>query len=90
MGDSYDRESIVEIFGEKIILKLERTNCEPTSRLMDDCDEVVEFAACIDAIDCDGNDAVITAYYYQDAEDVTKLENDDLHWEIDDYGIDYK
>jgi hypothetical protein len=86
IGDSYNRKQMIKIFGGKDIEKLESENCEPTGRLMDACDEIVEFTASIIAYDLNGNECLITAYYYQ--HDPIEVENlDDLEWEIDDYGI---
>lgn len=86
IGDSYNRKQMIKIFGGAEIEKLENKNCEPTGRIMDACDEIVEFTASIEAYDLDGNMCIITAYYYQ--HDPIEAENlDDLEWEIDDYGI---
>ena len=87
MGNSYNREAMVEIFGEKIVVMLEMENCGYTNRVMDACDEIVEFSAALTTNDLEGNICTITAYYYQ--HDPIEVENlDDLEWEVDDYGID--
>jgi hypothetical protein len=77
---------MIKIFGGKDIETLEKSYCEPTNRVMDSCDEIVEFTASIKATDIDGNLCWITAYYYQNYPiEVDCLNN--LDWEIDDYGI---
>ena len=86
IGDSYNRMQMVKIFGGADIEKLENEHAEPTGRIMDACDEIVEFTASIEAYDLNGNMCFITAYYYQ--HDPIEVENlGELEWETDDYGI---
>lgn len=88
IGNSYDRATMVTCFGEDTVFKLERENCEPTNRLIDDEDETVEYTSSIKAEDVDGHKCIITAYYYQNINDVREEDLGNLNWEIDDYGID--
>lgn len=86
LGNCYDRGKMVELFGEETIVKLESENCDYTNRVMEPCDEAVEFSASITVFDNDFNRCIITAYYYQD--DPIEVENlDELAWEIDCYEI---
>ena len=88
IGNSLDRESLVELVGEDNVIQLERENCDFSSRVMDDDD--VEFTACIDCVGTEGLKCRITAYYYQNAADVSGCEDlGTLDWEVSDYSLDY-
>jgi hypothetical protein len=88
IGNSLDRESMVELVGEENLVKLEKANCDFSNRVMDDDD--VEFTASIDCVGTEGIKCRITAYYYQDQSDVSECDDlGSLDWEVDDYSFDY-
>lgn len=88
IGNSYERSAMVEVFGGKIINALDKQCPKPTNRLMDDVDEIVEFASSVIAKNDLGERCILIAYYYQsypiEVEDLA-----DLDWSIDDYSYDY-
>jgi len=88
IGNSYERASMVEVFGGKIIDALDKQCPQATNRIMDGVDEIVEFASSVIAINDLGERCILIAYYYQhDPIEVDDLA--DLEWEIDDYSYDY-
>jgi len=90
IGNSLDRQSLVELVGEDNVIKLERENCDFTNRWMqDECDDV-EFSSSIDCPCKEGPKCRITAYYYQSKDDVSGCDDlGDLDWEVDDYSFEY-
>jgi len=62
------REQAVAIVGEQSVDAVERKNCEPTNRVgyngACQSDELCEWSASVSSKDADGNDVVLTAYYY--------------------------
>jgi len=81
------REQAIERAGLELVEKVEGLNCDFTGRLQTDGDKAVEFSAGTNFIDQDGYNRVLTAYYYQDPEDLDENDFDDLDWEISGYEI---
>lgn len=83
------REQAVALVGEDAVSKVEKINCEPTSRLQCDGDTDVEFAASVRAVSNEtGVDVHVTAYYYQAAEAVTDCDDlSNLDWEIEGFEV---
>lgn len=84
------RAQVIEIVGLELVEELERENCDFTNRLQTDGDDAVEFSASVVFVDNEGNNRTLTAYYYQDPEDLEELEDGDLgslNWEIEGYEI---
>ncbi len=82
------REQAVELFGEKVIAKLESQNCEPTSRLQTDGDDSIEYTASV-AVDHPDYDYVV-AYYYTTPEQEQIMADHDgdgsfVDWVIEGY-----
>lgn len=73
------REQAVALVGDTAVEKVEKKNCEPTSRLCD----LVEFEASI--MLNDGNRLV--AYYYQTKETYNTLDLDCMDWAIEGYEV---
>ena len=83
-----NREQGIEAAGIKLINKLERENCEFTNRVQTDGDSAVEFSSSVKFIDNEGDERILLAYYYQEQEDLNKVEElDQLEWEIQGYEI---
>jgi hypothetical protein len=82
------REQAIALVGESEVDRLERENCEPTSRCQTDGDEAVEFSASIITKDTKGEDFTLVAYYYQDQESLDGPDGEgvedlsNLDWEI--------
>jgi hypothetical protein len=61
-------------------------NCDFSNRVQTDGDTAVEFEACVYFTDNEGNKRSLTAYYYQEQEDLDEFEElDALDWEIEGY-----
>jgi hypothetical protein len=84
-----DREQAVEIVGKKLVAELEGMDCEETNRLQTDGDDAVEFAASVKFTDSEGNTRTLTAYYYQDPDDIEEAGDDlgSLDWDIEGYEV---
>lgn len=86
------RDQVVEIMGVEAVKRLDKMSCDFTNRVgyNGSCqgDAEVEFAASISATDKTGCDAILTAYYYQDAVSVDKHDLGDLDWQVHGYAID--
>lgn len=86
------REQAVAQVGARLVDQVERENCEPTGRLMADNDDRVEFSASVIFYDADGNDCVITAYYYPTQDELDAAGDDlgnidNLDWVIEGFEI---
>jgi hypothetical protein len=83
------REEVIELVGLALVEKLEAEECDFTNRLQTDGDEAVEFAASVNFTDSDGMPRALTAYYYQDQDDIDEAGDDlgGLNWEINGYEI---
>lgn len=82
------REQAVTIVGAAALAKVNALNCEFTGRLQCDGDTRDEFAASVRCEDIDGDECTLTAYYYQEADDVAAVESlDQLGWEVQGYAI---
>ena len=83
------REQAIGIAGIDAVEALDRENCDYTNRVQTDGDTSVEFSASVDyhdrAYDCG---AVLTAYYYQEQEDLDGVEDLSLlNWIIEGYEV---
>ena len=80
------RAEAVELLGKSAVDRVERENCEPTSRVSADldCANEAEFAASISLPGDDEWDGIcLTAYYYQDKGVVAETEDlGNLDWEV--------
>lgn len=85
------REQVVEMFGEEVVAKLERENCEPTNRVGFNgaCqgDASTEWKASIKV-----GDQYLEAYYYttnEQDERMAECEGDGsaINWEIEFYTV---
>lgn len=83
------REQAIALVGEQAVLSAESKNCEPTGRLQCDGDDRVEFNSSVNCEDADGNDAVVTAYYYVTQEDLDNAGDDlsSIEWAIAGYEV---
>lgn len=75
------RQQVIDILGtDAAVLALDNKDCDFTGSLRHD--DLIEFSATID-LDHDDFDT-LTAYYYQDEEDVHNddYELDDLEWKV--------
>lgn len=67
------REQAIEMVGESAINEVERKNCEPTCRVGYNgaCqdDDLCEWSASVACKNKDGDDVILTAYYYTSNED---------------------
>lgn len=81
------RDQAIEQVGLEAVEKVERENCEPTSRLQTDGDEAVEFSASVRCKDKDGDSAILTAYYYLTPEEAEYEDGSDVDWTIEGYEI---
>lgn len=80
------REQAIFFAGKENVEKLDKIDCEATNSVQPD--GVVEFKATISYRDEFGLLANLSAYYYQDADDLNGVEAlDQLSWEIDSYEI---
>jgi len=82
------REEAIKTVGLKLVEKLEGENCEFTNRVIPEVYGIEEFSASVKFIDNEGNERTLTAYYYQNEEDLIGLEDySNLDWEIHGYEI---
>lgn len=82
------REQAVELCSIETVEKVESENCDFTNRLQTDGDTAVEFASSVKFIDGDGIQRTLTAYYYQEQEELDKTEDlGNMDWEIEGYEI---
>lgn len=84
-----NRDQAIERAGQEIVDLLDYENAEYSNRVMPECLGVVEFIASLKFVDTEGEERTLTAYYYQDRDDVTDEEKelDSLDWEIEGYEI---
>ncbi len=83
------RAQAVAIVGEAAIAKVDVTDCDYTNRLMDDCDDRVEFSAAVHCEDADGRRCTVIAYYYPTQQELDDA-GDDLgavDWQIAGYEV---
>ena len=83
------RDQAVAIVGEESVAKVERENCEASSRLMPDHDDRVEFVASIWCQDSDGEKCSLRAYYYPTQQELDDTGDDlsNVNWEIEGYEV---
>lgn len=93
-GNLITREEAIKRVGEETIVKLEKLNCEPTGRLglRGYPDDWTEWTAAIQAIDQDGYEVGVIAYYYTSNEqDQIMADNDgdgsSISWEVEGYEV---
>lgn len=90
------REQAIEIVGEDAVNCVESDNCEPTNRVgyngacQDDA--LTEWRASKDATDMDGEDVVLSVYYYTTHEDDQRMADADgdgsaIDWDIAGYEV---
>ena len=86
------RDQAIQIVGADAVTAAENESCDYTGRVgyNGSCqgDDLVEFSASAGAVDSDGYDVHVIAYYYQDAADVDAEESlDGLVWTIYGYEV---
>ncbi|HEY9874566.1 MAG TPA: hypothetical protein V6D12_14090 [Candidatus Obscuribacterales bacterium] len=88
----YTGAEIVSIIGSVGLDRLHGTNCEPTNRLLPDCDDRCEWSALIEATGPDGDNLLISAIYYTTPDDDQIVEDNGgdwggINWVVDHYTI---
>ena len=79
-----NRTEAIQLAGRKSVEELESLNCEPSNRVTGD--GTVEFTSTVDFKDDDGIYSTLTAFYYQNEDDLNCTEDlSTLDWEI--YGV---
>lgn len=88
-NDLIDMVEAVKLVGDAAVEAVERENCEPTSRLRNDCDNTVEYVASIDCEDNDGTAVTLSAYYYPTDEELDSAGEDlgNVDWVIAGYTV---
>lgn len=82
------REEAIQEVGLEAVQQVESANCDFTNRVQTDGDPNVEFSASVPCMDAEGETCTLTAYYYQDPDDLDRAENlDELEWQIAGYEI---
>jgi len=82
------REQAIKETSAELVDRLDNEHCEPTSRLMPDGCELVEFAASVHIPETDEQYAgTLTAYYYQTQDESNVEDLSDLDWEIAGYEV---
>lgn len=83
------REQAIELVGLAAVEAVEKENCDFTNRLIDPVFDIVEFSACVACTHADGDDCILTAYYYQTNEDIDESggELGNLDWGIEGYEV---
>ena len=83
------REQAVELVGENAVAAADNDNCDFTNRCMDDCDSVIEFSGSSEAVDKDGYECSVIAYYYPSAKEVEDAGDDlgNVNWVIEGYEV---
>ena len=78
------REQAIAIVGEQAVKKVDGKSCDYTCRLMGDNDDRAEFSASVCCKDKDGNECVVTAYYYPTQQELDGAGDDlsNVDWEI--------
>lgn len=86
---NYCEREIAKIIGATDLERLHAENCEPTGRLLPDCDDRTEWSASIECEGPDGDNILVTAIYYTTPYETTNddEDNSDRDWEIDHYDI---
>lgn len=78
------REQAVQAVGADAVSKVDAMTCDFTDRVTED--GTVEFRASIAAVDNDGDEITLRAYYYQDRASLDTVEHLDLlDWTISHY-----
>lgn len=84
--NNLSREQAIKAVGLTAVEAVEKENCDFTNRVMND--GTVEFSASVDAINQDGDEVKLLAYYFQDAESVDDCDDlSDLNWEVSHYEV---
>lgn len=86
-----NREQVIEMVGIESVVAVEKENCDFTNRVQCDGDESVEFSASVKAVDKNGDDCQLIAYYYQSPEAIKAADGDlgSCDWEINGYELFY-
>ena len=77
------REQAIDAAGMTAVERVERENCEPTSRLQTDGDTDVEFRASVRLAD----GRVLEVYYYLTPEEAQYEDGADVDWQIHGYDV---
>ena len=83
----YNRQEVVEMFGEEVISKLESMNCEPTNTVMEDGTTEYMVSA---RVEDETYDYVEAYYYTTEEQEAEAAEADDwgvIDWKVDHYRI---
>jgi hypothetical protein len=84
-----NRDQLVAEIGEAEVVRLEKGNCEPTSRCTPDGDDRIEYLSSIRLVNGD----VAMAYYYQKPDALLDVDDDpiedlgSLDWTVDRYEL---
>lgn len=82
------RDQAVAIVGADAVNAVGAEECDFTNRVQTDGDTGVEFSASVDAVDTNGEQCLLLAYYYQDADVLSSAEDlSDLDWKIYAYAV---
>lgn len=82
----YTRAQAVELVGEESVARVESYNCDFTNRVCEN--GLVEFSSVTSAVDSDGDEVDLHAYYYQEQEALDAHDDmSNLDWSISHYTI---
>jgi hypothetical protein len=82
------REEAVERTSEILVDIVDTETADFTNRVQTDGDDSVEFSASITFEDADGNEGILTAYYYQSQADIDSVDDlGMLDWEVSGYEV---
>lgn len=83
------REQAIALVGTDAVSAVKGTNCEPTCRVgyNGSCqgDSLTEWSAGVSAVDADGEEVTLMAYYYTTNEQDECI--DTVNWEIEGYEV---
>lgn len=86
------REQAIAMVGIEAVESVDRGSCDYTNRVgyngVCQNDSEVEFSFSVSAVDEDGYEVSLVAFYYQDADDVASCDDlSDLDWDIYGYEV---
>lgn len=70
-----DETEARELAGNEAVDNVLKENCEFTSRVIDDCYNVLEMSASVDFVDKDGEDHILTILYLIDKTEAMKTDD---------------
>lgn len=85
MSETEARQNVGDVLVDKVLDQ----NCEPTSRVIDDCYSVIEMSASVDFVNSNGDEQTLTVLYmidkssFEDCDDLGDLSYDDRTFVID-------